>query len=213
MSQYPERERFSPVAYVLSELVKRKISCSGRLLGLVLAHKVRLMADGTWQAWRGRQSLSELTGQCTKTVGKARRELTNAGIFCERFDLSRVQSASGKWHAVARGVPVVQLVRDVDTFLAGRERSRAEEARMVEQATHVERLMVQQQAMRGQLTDSERTDKEEAIRKAKRAERYRARRGNAVPTSDLLLHSAPFAPGEGGQENLIHRLRRKAFSP
>jgi hypothetical protein len=119
-----DRERFSPSAYVLSALEGRELSLSARWLALVLAVKLRRMADGQWRVWRGRKSLAALAGLSIKTVTRARQELIEAGLFVARRGVSELHGVTGKTFHVAKGVIVLELVRNVDAFLAARQRSR-----------------------------------------------------------------------------------------
>lgn len=144
-----DSERFSPTAYVLSVLQDRKLSLSARLLALVLALKLRRMADGQWRVWRGRTSLAAMAGLSTTTVTTARRELVEAGLFVARRGVRELQGTTGRTFHVAKGVIVLELVRNVDAFVNARQRSREQAEAEIEAETQFPRLQIQQRCLRG----------------------------------------------------------------
>ena len=159
-------ERFSPAQYVLSELERLNVSLAARHLALVLAVKLRLTADGHYRIWRGRSSLGRLTGLCTKSVTKARRELLEAGLFRAIKGMTEISTPSGMRHAVARGVLVLELVRDVSAFVEARDCARAENDRQIDRETALARLAEQKRCLLGEISQAELERRERQIRLA-----------------------------------------------
>lgn len=170
-------ERFSPTAHVLQGMAGGQLSLAARLLALVLAHKVRLTVEGAYVVWRGRASLAALTGLSTRSISKARRELLEGGHFRHLVGVHKIFAANGIVYPVARGVMVLELIRDRAAFLKARTLERARSAHDIEQLTHAERLEVQKQYLRDQITDSDRRMRESEIRRAAESERRKALRG------------------------------------
>jgi hypothetical protein len=164
-------ERFNPTSYVLSICQGRKLSLAARLLALVLAHKLRRMADGQWRVWRGRPSLAALSGLSTKTVTTARRELIEEGLFVARRGVRELQGATGRTFHVVKGVIVLELVRNVDAFLAARQHSRESAEAEIEAETQFSRLQIQQRWLRGEITEAERLEEEARVRATERQKR------------------------------------------
>jgi hypothetical protein len=167
---------------VLDALGSRTVSLAARLLALVLAHKARRTSSGRHVIWRGRNSLARLTGLSTKSVTKARQELLRLGLFCHVVGVQQVQAANGKTYSVARGVKVLELVRDIPAFVRAREASRERATRQVEVLTHYDRLQIQKRSLRGEISDPERIDRENAIRlEAESQRRVRCRQERSSP--------------------------------
>jgi hypothetical protein len=159
---------------VLEQLEKKKVSASTRLLAVVIAAHLRHTIDGRHVIWRGRRSLGEKSGLCTRTVMKARRELLELGIFCARRQ-AEIISRSGRRFRVGRGIVVLELVMDVEAFVAAREATRRTQAAVardaekdlaqrVDRETAVERLAEQRRHLAGDISREELREREASIR-------------------------------------------------
>lgn len=165
----PGQARFHPPSHVMAAFTDRHLSLAARLLALALACKARKALDGRYYVWRGRRALSQLTGLSLRSVTAARRELLEAGLFLATYPAT-IETVDGVFD-VTPGVPVLELVEHLEAFLPARERARANDRRVVDAATQVDRLAVQRQYIQGQLTIGQCRRQEDAIRREYRRDR------------------------------------------
>ena len=166
-----DSERINPTAYVLSLFDGRKLSLSARLLALVLAVKLRRMEDDQYRVWRGRKSLATLSGLSIRTVTTARQELVDAGLFVARHGIRELQGPKGRVFHVAKGVIVLELVRNVDAFLCARQRARESAKAEIEANTRFARLQIQKRCLQGEITEAERVAEEARVHVTERRRR------------------------------------------
>lgn len=131
-------DRFSPARHALAQATKLGLSPNARFLAIVLALLSRRMKDGSFKVWRGRESIAEIVGLSTKTVSKVRRELLDAGLFVCRWGAELI-TPGGQRYRAAKGVFVLELVRDPAKFASARDDAR-ERIRRDKKAAREQRL-------------------------------------------------------------------------
>ena len=153
--------RFSPIRHVWTKANELELSPRARHLALEYAVLLRRMADGSYQLWRGRESISKFTGLSVKTLTKIRRELLDKCLFIERWPTEHV-AANGRSFPASPRVPTLELVLDPAKLALAREagienardaRTRKRAERMKSKRRQV--LELQRLKIKGELSDEE----------------------------------------------------------
>lgn len=177
---YPRQhvERHLTMTWTDDSGKSRHLSAGAKLLAMYLANHVRVMTDGKaqgWIAWPALTTLSKVLGMSVKTVSTARQQLERAGLVKIKKNVPTIEADGKVYHT--RGLHVMELVRDVQTFVQARDAARARERAATDAATHEDRVRgPQRRLLAGEIDAAERERQERQMK----TEHRRSKRGELV---------------------------------